>query len=137
MKVLQISKKDTIQLKRNLGKTFTPPAQYEEEENDFHLGGFVDGKLVTTASFHLERNPLIEDENQFRLDEVISTPESRDAHVTKELLKTAFPLMKRNFTNIVWCETKPKYQEILQELDFRPLAEKQSCDQNVLMVKNL
>ncbi len=137
MKVLQISKKDTIQLKKNLGKSFVASSQFEDEDDDFHLGGFVDGQLVTTASFHLERNPLIKEENQFCLDEVITDPQQETSQMTKELLQMAFPMMKRNFTNIVWCSNRLKNTKILQELDFKPLLPGDDAAENSLMVKNL
>ncbi len=122
MQVLQISKKDALKLRpsqRNEQNSPTP-----DDESAFHLGGFIDGKLVTAASFHLEKNPLIPEENQFCLDEIIVDPNIKHTQATKELLKTAFPMMKRNFTNVVWCDIRDEdqqHQQLLQELDFQPI----------------
>ena len=139
MKVLQISKKDSKKLGELDRKSVEIKSTYSKKDDDFCYGAFIDGKLISSASFHLEKNPLIPDENQFCINEIINTDDNQPEESTKELLKTIFPIMRRNFTKVVWCKTTPQYQGIFKDLDFKPL--KTSTDsqgtQEIVMIKNL
>ena len=119
MKVLQISQNDAFTLrKRVLLEENQNKSSSEQDDQNIHLGGFIDGQLVTVASFHFERHPDITEENQFHLKGVATDPRYQKQGYMTELIQTALPMMKRNFTDVVWCEAKNSSKSFYEKLDF-------------------
>lgn len=110
MKVLQISARDTHSLRHKVLRQGRPIEEcyFEGDEDDqtFHLGAFINTKLVSVASFYYERNPAFEDENQYRLRGMATLEEHRGSGHSRALLKTAFPIIKQNFCSLVWCNAR-------------------------------
>ncbi|MBH46659.1 MAG: GNAT family N-acetyltransferase [Halobacteriovorax sp.] len=122
MKVLQIGTKDTYALRQ---KVLRPGRSLEEchfkgddADQTFHLGAFVDNKLVSVASFYYERNPAFEDEDQYRLRGMATYEEHRGSGLSRALLRTAFPLIKQNFCSLVWCNARISAQGFYEKTGF-------------------
>ncbi len=110
MKVLQIAARDTHSLRHKILRQGRPVEECyfpaDEDDQTFHLGAFIDNKLVSVASFFYERNPAFEDENQYRLRGMATLDEHRGQGHSRALLRTAFPIIKQNFCSLVWCNAR-------------------------------
>jgi GNAT superfamily N-acetyltransferase len=82
--------------------------QGDQDELTFHLGAFVEKKLVSVASFYFERNELFEDTYQYRLRGMATLPEHQGQGLSSALLKTAFPVIKQNQCTLLWCNAREK-----------------------------
>lgn len=82
--------------------------QGDNDELTFHLGAFVDKKLVSVASFYFERNEKFPDVNQFRLRGMATLPEFQGQGLSSALLRTAFPVIKQNQCTLLWCNARER-----------------------------
>lgn len=82
--------------------------QGDNDELTFHLGAFVEKKLVSVASFYFERNELFPDINQFRLRGMATLPEHQGQGLSSALLRTAFPVIKQNQCTLLWCNARER-----------------------------
>jgi GNAT superfamily N-acetyltransferase len=78
----------------------------DDEDISFHLGAFLDGKLVSVASFFYERNSKFPDLHQYQLRGMATLPEYQNRGLSRELLTMAFPIIKQNFCTLLWCNAK-------------------------------
>jgi len=123
MKVLRISAQDTYQIRT---KVLVPDhdlkkAKFEGDEDEdisFHLGAFIDGKLVSVASFFYERNPLFPDLHQYQLRGMATLPEHQNKGLSRELLNGAFPIIKQNFCSMIWCNAKVSARGFYEKTGF-------------------
>jgi GNAT superfamily N-acetyltransferase len=110
MEVKRISGKDTLVLRQQMlrpGKELSDCVfSGDSDEQSFHLGAFVDKKLVSVASFYLDSNPAFPDEFQYRLRGMATLPEFQKRGFSQALLKTAFPIIKQNMCKILWCNAR-------------------------------
>ncbi len=110
MKVLQISARDTHSLRHKVLRQGRPIEECyfpgDEDDQTFHLGAFVETKLVSVASFFYERNPAFEDVDQYRLRGMATLEDHRGGGHSRALLRTAFPIIKQNFCSLVWCNAR-------------------------------
>lgn len=95
----------------------------DDEEQTFHLGAFIDNKLVSVASFYYERHPDFPDENQFRLRGMATLEDYRHKGLSSALLKMAFPIIKNNFCTLVWCNARSSAIGFYQKLGFEKKGE--------------
>jgi GNAT superfamily N-acetyltransferase len=108
--VRRISARDTLPLRHKLlreGKDLET-CKYEGDEDDqtFHLGAFIDSKLVSVASLYFERHPSFEDPYQYRLRGMATMPEHRRTGLSSALLQMAFPIVKQNQCTLLWCNAR-------------------------------
>lgn len=82
--------------------------QGDSDELTFHLGAFVDGKLVSVASFYFESSPQFPDQFQYRLRGMATLPEFQGQGLSFALLRTAFPVIKQNQCTLLWCNAREK-----------------------------
>lgn len=144
MEVKQISAEDTYSIRHQVLRKGMPfdsvKFNGDESEQTFHLGAFEDGKLVSVSSFYFEGHPGIKGENHFRLRGMATLPEFRGRGLSKALLKTAFPLIRKNFCDKVWCNAREAAQEFYQKVGFQSKGEKfeiPRIGRHQLMVKDL
>lgn len=97
--------------------------QGDNDELTFHLGAFVDKKLVSVASFYFERNENFPDPNQFRLRGMATLPEYQGQGLSSALLRTAFPVIKQNQCTLLWCNAREKAMGFYLKLGFVPSGE--------------
>jgi len=88
----------------------------DESEQTFHLGAFIEGRLVSVASFYYNKNENFETENQYQLRGMATVESYQRKGLSRELLKVAFPIVKQNFCNLLWCnarvEARPFYENV-------------------------
>lgn len=126
MKVLRISAQDTYPIRMQLlvPSHELKKAKFEGDEDEdvsFHLGAFIDGKLVSVASFFYERNSLFPDLHQYQLRGMATLPEHRNKGLSQELLNMAFPIIKQNFCSLVWCNARTSAQIFYEKVGFQKL----------------
>ena len=122
MKILRINPQDTYPIRqevlipdRDIKKAKFPLD--EDEDISFHLGAFVDGTLVSVASFFYEKNPAFPEHlHQYQLRGMATLPAYQRRGLSRELLKMAFPIIKQNFCTLIWCNARlaavPFYEKV-------------------------
>lgn len=95
----------------------------DTDELTFHLGAFVDKKLVSVASFYFERKDLFPDLYQYRLRGMATLPEFQGQGLSSALLRTAFPLIKGNQCTLLWCNARTSAQGFYEKVGFTPHGE--------------
>lgn len=97
--------------------------QGDNDEMTFHLGAFVDKKLVSVASFYFERNTHFRDPYQYRLRGMATLPEYQGQGLSSALLRTAFPVIKQNQCTLLWCNAREKAVGFYSKVGFTPSGE--------------
>ena len=127
MEVLRIKAIDTHPIRHRM---LRPHGTIEDcifkgdtDELTFHLGAFVDKKLVSVASFYFERNPVFPDPYQFRLRGMATLPEYQGQGLSSALLRTAFPLIKQNQCTLLWCNARKAALGFYTKVGFQPYDE--------------
>lgn len=127
MEVLRIKPIDTHPIRH---KMLRPNGTVEDcifsgdsDELTFHLGAFVDKKLVSVASFYFERNSNFPDQYQYRLRGMATLPEYQGQGLSSALLKTAFPVIKQNQCTLLWCNARERAMGFYTKVGFVPTGE--------------
>lgn len=97
--------------------------QGDNDELTFHLGAFVDKKLVSIASFYFERNDTFPEKYQYRLRGMATLPEYQGQGLSSALLRTAFPVIKQNQCTLLWCNAREKAIGFYEKVGFKPSGE--------------
>ena len=112
MEVLRIKAMDTYPIRHKMlrpsGTVEDCMFQGDHDELTFHLGAFIDKKLVSVASFYFEKHPAFEQAYQYRLRGMATLPEYQGQGYSSALLRTAFPVIKQNQCPILWCNAREK-----------------------------
>lgn len=95
----------------------------DQDEQTFHLGAFVDKKLVSVASFYFERNGHFSDEYQYRLRGMATLSEYQGRGLSSALLRTAFPVIKQNQCTLLWCNAREKAMGFYLKVGFKPTGD--------------
>ena len=110
MIVKQIEAKDTypirnVMLRQGLDLK-TCEFENDNDELTIHLGAFIDDKLASVASFYMSSNNHYLDQYQYQLRGMATLDEYQRKGLSHALLKTAFPLIKRNHVAKLWCNAR-------------------------------
>ena len=129
MEVKQISSKDTYAIRQQILFPEVGDHQFNGDDADqtIHLGAFRDKKLVSVASFYFNSHPDLDYSNQFQIQGMATLPEYQGQGLSRELLKVGFPLIKRNFADVVWCFARTSAVGFYEKTGF----EKLGCPFNV------
>ncbi len=95
----------------------------DQDELTFHLGAFVDKKLVSVASFYFESNKNFSDEYQYRLRGMATLPDYQGQGHSSSLLKTAFPVIKQNQCTLLWCNARERAMGYYLKVGFKPTGD--------------
>lgn len=127
MEVLRIKAIDTYHLRH---KMLRPNGTLEDcvfhgdnDELTFHLGAFVDKKLVSVASFYFESNSTFPEAHQYRLRGMATSPDHQGQGLSSALLRTAFPVIKQNQCSLLWCNAREKAIGFYEKVGFKPSGE--------------
>ena len=127
MKVMQISATDTYNIRQ---KMLRPGRQVndcifanDDDDQTIHLGAFIDGKLVSVASFYFNNNPQFNANVQYQLRGMATLPDHQNQGLSKELLKFGFPLIKQNFCELVWCNARTSAEGFYTKTGFESIGE--------------
>lgn len=110
LKVLRIGPDDTWPLRQKLLRPGRPLDEVkfegDDDEQTFHLGAFIDNKLVSVASFYYQKHLELEGDHHYRLRGMATHPDHQCKGLSRELLNVAFPIIKQNFCSLVWCNAR-------------------------------
>ena len=127
MEVLRIKAMDTCPIRH---KMLRPNGTIEEcmyqgdnDELTFHLGAFVDKKLVSVASFYFEKHPAFTETYQYRLRGMATLGEFQGRGLSSALLRTAFPVIKQNQCTLLWCNAREKALGFYSKVGFEPAGD--------------
>lgn len=95
----------------------------DQDELTFHLGAFVEKKLVSVASFYFERHSNFPDEYQYRLRGMATLSEYQGRGLSSALLKTAFPVIKQNQCTLLWCNAREKAMGYYLKVGFKQFGD--------------
>lgn len=127
MKVLRINAIDTYPIRQQMLRPDSPIDKCkfdgDEEDQTFHLGAFMDNKLVSVASFYFEKHPDLKEPFQFRLRGMATLPDYQHKGLSTELLKMAFPIIKQNFCHLCWCNARVSATGFYQKVGFEKVGE--------------
>lgn len=144
MEVKQIDAKDTYNVRQQIlrpdGSTEDCHFPGDNDELSFHLGAYVDDKLVSVASFYMDNHPTIKAEYQFRLRGMATLNENSGQGMSSALLRTAFPLITKNHVNTLWCNARTSAIGFYEKVGFNTIGEEfeiEGIGTHVLMIKEL
>lgn len=122
MQVKQIEAKDTYHIRQQVLRSGGPiELCYFDGDKDsvtFHLGAFVDDTLASIASFYLKKHEHFSKDYQFQLRGMATLPEFQGKGLSSALLRTAFPLIKKNHVNMLWCNARSEAKGFYQKVGF-------------------
>lgn len=124
MKVLRINAQDTYQIRTEILVPDHDPKKTsfegdEDEDVAFHLGAFIDGKLVSVASFFYERNEHFTDLHQYQLRGMATLHDHQNKGLSRELLNMAFPIIKQNLCTLLWCNARLSARGFYEKVGFK------------------
>ena len=126
MKVMQISPQDTYGIRQQMLRPGLEidhcKFQNDEDDNTIHLGAFIEGRLVSVASFYFNNNPRFNEDVQYQLRGMATLPEHQNQGFSRELLKFGFPLIKRNFCQLVWCNARLNAEGFYKKTGFEAIG---------------
>ena len=144
MEVKQIEAKDTYYIRQEVLRPGLPIETThfdgDNDENTFHLGAYLDGKLSSVASFYLKNHPDIKEEWQFQLRGMATMADSQGKGLSSALLRTAFPMVKRNHVDTVWCNARKNAVGFYEKVGFEIISEEfeiEGVGPHFLMIKKL
>ena len=122
MNVKQIDAKDTYKIRQEVLRPGQPieTCQFVKDEEDatFHLGAYIDDELASIASFYLAQNESVEDEYQYQLRGMATLSQHQGKGLSSALLRAAFPLIKKNHVNILWCNARTSAKGFYEKVGF-------------------
>ena len=127
MEVLRIKAADTHPIRHRMlrpnGSIDDCMFQGDNDEMTFHLGAFVQKKLVSVASFYFEKHPAFPEIYQYRLRGMATSSEHQGQGLSSALLRTAFPVIKQNQCTLLWCNAREKALGFYSKVGFVPSGE--------------
>ncbi|MGN7299447.1 GNAT family N-acetyltransferase [Ferdinandcohnia sp. SAFN-114] len=86
----------------------------DHKKDAFHVGAFFQGKLISVASFVIEKNPGFAIERQYRLRQMATLEEYRKLGAGRAVVSFAENIIKERGFDFLWCKgrtTVQKYYE--------------------------
>jgi GNAT superfamily N-acetyltransferase len=106
MKVREILASDTYALRSMVLRPGQPieANHYPKDHEGIHLGGFLDGKLISVVTMHPEDHPSFALPKQWRIRGMATHPEYRAKGYGSQLLKAL--LERANTFSLLWCNAR-------------------------------
>ena len=127
MNVKQVDAKDTYQIRSLVLRPGLPIETCyfdgDKDELTFHLGAYVDDKLASVASFYFRKHDTFSEEYQFQLRGMATLPNYRAQGLSSALLKTAFPLIKKNHVKLLWCNAREEACGFYENVGFTKVSD--------------
>lgn len=122
MRVLRIKPEETYYLRSKMlwpGKSLNEckfPGDFESQT--FHLGAYIDDKLVSISSFYFSQNQAINEEFQFQLQGMATLSDYRKRGFSSQLLDTAIVVLKQNQCRVLWCNAREAARGFYEKVGF-------------------
>ncbi|MBZ2176008.1 GNAT family N-acetyltransferase [Schnuerera sp. xch1] len=112
----------------------------DNEDKAFHVGAFYLGKLISVASFCVERNPDFPIEKQYRLRAMATIEDFRKLGAGRTVVNYAENLIKKQGFNFLWCKGRTNVLGYYNKLGFKVYGEVfdyPSIGPHIIMYKEL
>lgn len=95
----------------------------DQEEGAFHLGAYLEGKLLSIASFFVQKNNKLPDKPQYRLRAMASMPEAQNKGCARALLAFAFKELDERKQSLLWCDAREVAIGFYEKLGFQKIGQ--------------
>ena len=95
----------------------------DHEEGSFHVGAFLDDKLVTVVSFCLEKHPDFPEKAQYRLRAMATLDDYRMLGAGRLAVRFAEEIISDKGTDLLWCKGRTSVQKYYENLGFKAHGE--------------
>lgn len=89
------------------------------EEGAFHVGAFYEGRLISIASFCIERHPAFPIEKQYRLRAMATLEGYRKLGAGRRVVNFAENIIKERSFQLLWCKARFTAQGYYEKLGFK------------------
>jgi GNAT superfamily N-acetyltransferase len=93
------------------------------EEGAFHVGAFYKGKLISIASFCIEKYPDFPVETQYRLRAMATIEDFRRLGAGRAVVTFAENIIKERGVDLLWCKGRTAVREYYEKLGFKAHGE--------------
>ncbi len=97
-------------------------------EKTFHLGAFINEKLISIASFCEKKSSVFNDEIQYQLRGLATIPQYRGMHAATGLITKAEEIIKNRGCTILWCNARVSVSQYYYKSGFEAIG-------NVFMIE--
>ncbi len=109
--IRQISAAATIPLRHSVLRPHQPIAAChypgdDDDEVNFHIGAFHNEKIISVASYFLEKHPDLEGTPQYRLRGMATDPNFRGQGAGSQLLKKGNEILLEKGVPVWWCNAR-------------------------------
>ncbi|WP_010281534.1 GNAT family N-acetyltransferase [Bacillus timonensis] len=127
LEVMKIKPEMTYDLRHRILRPHQPmeASMYDTDyqEGGFHVGAFIDGTLISIASFCPIVNLDFSSGKQYRLRAMATHPECRKLGAGRGVVKYAESILTKNGIDLLWCMGRTNVQEYYERLGFKPHGE--------------
>lgn len=85
-------------------------------QGTIHTGAFIEGQLISIASFFIENSPEFDAINQYRLRGMATLPEFRKHQAGSSQVKFAEEIMKSYGVDLWWCNARTTVSAYYEKL---------------------
>ena len=90
----------------------------DREETTFHIGAYLNGELVSIASFNKEASEAFESDNQTRLRAMATLPAYRKLGAGRLIVEFAEKILKEQGVSLLWCKGRVNVKAYYHKLGF-------------------
>lgn len=123
IKVKEINAEMTYELRHQILRPHQPVSacQYDTDHHPgtFHVGAFSEDKLISIASFNVERNDALPFEKHYRLRAMATLDDYRMLGAGRRIVSFAEDNMKGRRYQLLWCNGRTTVQAYYEKLGFR------------------
>ncbi|MGM7684860.1 GNAT family N-acetyltransferase [Cytobacillus sp. Hm23] len=122
--VKQVNPEDTYEIRNEVLRPHQTigACKYEHDHHhqSFHLGAFVNNRIVSVASFYNECHPLIDGHIQYRLRGMATLKKYRKKSAGSSLINYAEALMNEKNVDSWWCNARVSVCDYYEKLGLLP-----------------
>ena len=127
MVIKEITASETIDIRHSVLRPGRPVEtcyfKGDNHPDTFHLGAFIDGKLVSVASFYREKSPLLKQSRQYRLRGMATLPSYRNRRAATALIERGFEILRNQNISAIWCNARMAAKNLYLKAGFEILTE--------------
>ncbi|WP_053219911.1 GNAT family N-acetyltransferase [Virgibacillus senegalensis] len=99
--------------------------QYPDDfqKDTVHLGAYLDGVLISIASFYPEKHPEFQESKQYRLRGMATLEAYRRQQAATSLIERGESLMKEREISLWWCNARTNVSDFYQKLGMEQRGE--------------
>lgn len=93
----------------------------DSQKNTFHLGTFLNEKIVSIGTFVKQENHHFNCKEQYRLRAMATDSKYRKRNAAKTLFLKAIEILKNKNTNLLWCDARIGAIKFYQSVNMKSL----------------